>query len=115
MDRSSAGQSRKTKRNWNVAPSSVRKFSKKPAMSVETFVDSIVEETLARLGDAPESATRKAIRGSSGRTLAVEFETPRTRAVWLKSRGVIVFQEKNGPRMRIVSVEETMRARGIAA
>lgn len=114
MDRSKTGQSRKPKRNWNAALR-VREFCKKPTMSVEAFVDSIVRETLARLGDAPEIATRRAIKGSSGRTVAIEFETPRFRAVWLKSRGVIVFQEKNGSRMRIVGVEETMRARGIAA
>jgi hypothetical protein len=84
-------------------------------MSVEAFVDSIVHETLVRLGDAPETATRKAILGKSGGTVAVEFETERVRVVWLRKRDVIVFQEKRGSRMRIVNVGETMRARGIAA
>ncbi|MDD4269359.1 MAG: hypothetical protein PHO07_05265 [Pirellulales bacterium] len=84
-------------------------------MSIELFVDSVVRETLARLGDVPETAKQRAISNSTGRTVAIEFETPRFRAVWLKARGVIVFQEKKGPRMRIVGIEETMRARGIAA
>lgn len=84
-------------------------------MSVERFVESIVKETLARMGDCPEAAVRKSVRGESGRAMAVEFGTPNTTAVWLPNRDVVVFHKKNGRCVRILNVGETMRARGIAA
>ena len=84
-------------------------------MSVNRFVESIVKETLARMGDCPEQTVRKSVIGQSGRSLAVEFATPHTTAVWLPSRDVVVFHEKNGRCVRILNVGETMRARGIAA
>ncbi len=88
---------------------------KSPVMSVERFVESIVKETLARMGDCPDDAVRRSVRGVSGRAMAVEFGTPHTTAVWLPHRDVVVFHEKNGRCLRILSVGETMRARGIAA
>ncbi len=87
----------------------------KLVMSVELFVESIVKETLTRMGDRSERTVRKSVLGQSGRPVAVEFGTPHTTAVWLPSRGVVVFHEKNGRRVRILNVGETMRARGIAA
>lgn len=84
-------------------------------MRVETFVESIVKETFARMGDRTDHTVRKSVYGQSGRALAVEFGTPHTTAVWLPGRDVVVFHEKNGRRVRILNVGETMRARGIAA
>ncbi|MHB8898653.1 MAG: hypothetical protein ACYC6Y_07895 [Thermoguttaceae bacterium] len=84
-------------------------------MSVERFVESIVKETLARMGDRSASAVRKSVLGESGRRWAVEFGTPHTTAVWLPNRDVVIFHEKNGRCVRILNVGETMRARGIAA
>lgn len=84
-------------------------------MSVNAFVESIVKETLTRMGDCSENTVRKSVVGQSGRPLAVEFETPLTTAVWLPSRDVVIFHKKNGRNVRILNVGETMRARGIAA
>lgn len=84
-------------------------------MSVNAFVESIVKETLTRMGDCSKSTVRKSVVGQSGRPLAVEFGTPHTTAVWLPGRDVVVFHKKNGRCVRILSVGETMRARGIAA
>ncbi len=84
-------------------------------MSVDSFVESIVKETLTRMGDRSKKTVRKSVYGQSGRPLAVEFGTPHTTAVWLPNRDVVVFHEKNGRRLRILNVGETMRARGIAA
>ena len=84
-------------------------------MFVERFVESIVKETLARMGDYSTDAVRKPVYSQSGRTLAVEFGTPQTTAVWLPGRDVVVFHKKNGRCVRILNVGETMRARGIAA
>jgi len=84
-------------------------------MSVDRFVESIVKETLTRMGDFSENAVRKSVVGQSGRSLAVEFGTPHTTAVWLPCRDVVVFHQKNGRCVRILNVGETMRARGIAA
>ena len=50
-------------------------------MSVNRFVESIVKETLVRMGDCPEQTVRKSVIGQSGRSLAVEFATPHTTAV----------------------------------
>lgn len=84
-------------------------------MSVERFVESIVKETLTRMGDCPENAVRKSVFGQSGHPLAVEFGTPHTTAVWLPGRDVVVFHQKHGRCVRILNVGETMRTRGIAA
>ena len=84
-------------------------------MSVEAFVESIVKETLTRMGDCAERPVRKPVYGQSGRPLAVEFGTPHHTAVWLPHREVVVFHQKKGRHVRILDVAETMRARGIAA
>jgi hypothetical protein len=85
-------------------------------MAIKQFVESLVRETFARLGDSAKNTTKKPIYGQSGLPQAVEFETEQTMAVWLPMRDVIVFRQKNGRhQMRIVNLRETMRARGIAA
>jgi len=84
-------------------------------MSTETFVDSIVKETFARLGDSSDDAKKKAIVGQSGHRRGIEFASTHLTAVWLPSRNVIVFRDKAGRPVRILNVAETMRARGIAA